>query len=116
MRLRRKSCAGKLPNALAAEAVHVCAGRRYSVTATVVDPSGYPRAVVKGDSVPLQSLSVSYREAYTTFSYGMAFDKDSSSELIAAKVTGPFDGGVLATVPEVLFIPGALRYARPIAP
>ncbi|WP_414445606.1 heme-binding protein [Burkholderia sp. 22PA0106] len=46
--------------ALAAEAVHLCAGRRYSVTATVVDPSGHPQAVVKGDSVPLQSLSVSY--------------------------------------------------------
>ncbi|EOH6072835.1 heme-binding protein [Burkholderia cenocepacia] len=94
--------------ALAAEAVRVCANRGYSVTATVVDPSGHPQAVVKGDSVPLQSLSVSYRKAYTAFSYGMAFDKDSTSELIAAKVTGPLDGGVLATIPEVLFIPGGV--------
>ncbi|MDN7560721.1 heme-binding protein [Burkholderia orbicola] len=70
--------------------------------------SGHPQAVVKGDSVPLQSLSVSYRKAYTAFSYGMAFDKDSTSELIAAKVTGPLDGGVLATIPEVLFIPGGV--------
>lgn len=38
----------------------------------------------------------------------MAFDKDSTSELIAAKVTGPLDGGVLATIPEVLFIPGGV--------
>ncbi|WP_208647797.1 GlcG/HbpS family heme-binding protein [Paraburkholderia fungorum] len=102
--------------ALAAEAVHLCAGRRYSVTATVVDPSGHPQAVVKGDSVPLQSLSVSYRKAYTAFSYGMAFDKDSTSELIAAKMTSPLDDGLLATVPEFLFILGALRCARPIAP
>lgn len=93
---------------LAAEAVRVCASRGYSVTATVVDPSGHPQAVIKGDSVPLQSLSVSYRKAYTAFSYGMAFNKDSTSALIAAKVTGPLDGGVLATVPEVLFIPGGV--------
>lgn len=95
-------------DALASEAVRVCATRGYSVTATVVDPTGHQQAVVKGDTVPLQSLSVSYRKAYTAYSYGMAFNKDSTSELIAAKVTGPLDGGVLATVPEVLFIPGGV--------
>ncbi|OZI37033.1 hypothetical protein CAL29_00915 [Bordetella genomosp. 10] len=95
-------------DALANEAVRVCATRGYSVTATVVDPTGHQQAVVKGDTVPLQSLSVSYRKAYTAYSYGMAFNKDSTSELIAAKVTGPLDGGVLATVPEVLFIPGGV--------
>jgi hypothetical protein len=59
---------------------------------------------------------VSYRKAYTAFSYGMAFDKDSTSELIAAKMPSPLDDGLLATVPEFLFILGALRCARPIAP
>lgn len=99
--------------ALAAEAVRVCAARGYSVTATVVDPSGHQQAVVKGDTVPLQSLSVSYRKAYTAYAYGLAFDKDSTSALIAAKVTGPLDGAVLATEPQVLFIAGgvALRKA-----
>ncbi len=94
--------------ALAAEAVRVCAGQGYSVTATVVDPSGHQQAVVKGDTVTLQSLSVSYRKAYTAYAYGLTFDKDSTSALIAAKVTGPLDGAVLATEPEVIFIPGGV--------
>ncbi|PXX17572.1 uncharacterized protein GlcG (DUF336 family) [Paraburkholderia tropica] len=94
--------------ALAAEAVRVCASEGYSVTATVVDPSGHQQAVIKGDTVPLQSLSVSYRKAYTAYAYGLAFDKDSTSALIAAKVTRPLDGAVLATEPEVLFIPGGV--------
>ncbi|NHO19097.1 GlcG/HbpS family heme-binding protein [Acetobacter oeni] len=92
---------------LAATAVRLCAQRGYSVTAAVVAPapSGHEQIVIKGDTVPLQSLSVSYRKAYTAFSYGQAFDKNTTSELIAAKLTGP-SNGALNTVPEVLFILG----------
>ncbi len=90
---------------LAATAVRLCAQQGYSVTAAVVDPSGHEQVVIKGDTVPLQSLSVSYRKAYTAFSYGQAFNKNTTSELIAAKLTGP-SNGALNTVPEVLFIPG----------
>jgi len=96
---------------LAAEAVRICAARGYSVTATVVDPTGHQQVVIKGNTVPLQSLSVSYRKAYTAYSYGMAFDKSSTGELIAAKLTGPADGS-LATVPEVLFIAGGVTLRR----
>jgi uncharacterized protein GlcG (DUF336 family) len=92
---------------LASEAVQICAAQGYSVTAAVVDPSGHEQVVIKGDTVPLQSLSVSYRKAYTAFSYGQAFNKDSTSELIAAKLDGPANGA-LNTVPEVLFIPGGV--------
>lgn len=96
---------------LASEAVRVCAARGYSVTATVVDPTGHQQVVIKGDTVPLQSFSVSYRKAYTAYSYGMAFDKNSTSELVAAKLTGPADGS-LATVPEVLFIAGGVTLRK----
>lgn len=96
---------------LASEAVQICAGQGYSVTAAVVDPSGHQQVVIKGDTVPLQSLSVSYRKAYTAFSYGQAFNKDSTSELIAAKLDGPTNGA-LNTVPEVLFIPGGITLRR----
>ncbi|MFK3971572.1 heme-binding protein [Pseudomonas sp. NPDC087358] len=92
---------------LASEAVQICAAQGYSVTAAVVDPSGHEQVVIKGDTVPLQSLSVSYRKAYTAFSYGQAFNKDSTSELIAAKLDGP-SNGALNTVPQVLFIPGGV--------
>ena len=96
---------------LAAEAVRSCASQGYSVTASIVDPSGDQQTVIKGDTVPLQSISVSYRKAYTAYSYGMAFDKNSTSELVAAKLTGPADGS-LATVPEVLFIAGGVTLRK----
>jgi len=92
---------------LAAEAVQTCAAQGWSVTATVVDPSGQAQVVIKGDTVPMQSLSVSYRKAYTAFSYGQAFDKDTISALLAAKLDGPANGA-LNTVPQVLFIPGGV--------
>jgi uncharacterized protein GlcG (DUF336 family) len=101
----------KLPwqtaTALATAAVQLCADRHYSVTAAVVDTTGHEQALVKGDTVPLQSLSVSYRKAYTAYSYGQAFNKNSISELVAANLTGP-ENGALNTVPEVLFIPGGV--------
>lgn len=93
---------------LASEAVRICEQRGYSVTASVVDPSGHQQAVVKGDDAALQTLSVSYRKAYTAFSYGKTFNKNTTSELIKAKVTGPLDGGVLATEPEIIFIAGGV--------
>lgn len=96
---------------LASRAVELCAARGYSVTAAVVDPSGHEQALIKGDSVPLQSLSVAYRKAYTAFSYGQAFDKNSTSELIAAHLDGPANGA-LNTVPEVLFIAGGVTLRR----
>jgi hypothetical protein len=83
------------------------------MTATVVDPSGHQQAVIKGDTVPLQSLSVSYRKAYTAFSYGQAFDKNTISELIAAKLIGP-ENGAVNTVPEVLFIPGGVTLRQAV--
>lgn len=97
--------------ALASEAVRICAAQGYSVTATVVDTTGHEQAVVKGDTVPLQSLSVSYRKAYTAYSYGLAFNKNTTSELIAAGVTGPANGA-LNTIPEVLFVPGGVTLRR----
>lgn len=96
---------------LAIEAVRACAAQGYSVTATVVDTTGHQQAVIKGDSVPLQSLSVSYRKAYTAYSYGLAFNLNTTSELIAAKVTGPANGA-LNTIPEVLFVPGGVTLRR----
>ncbi|MFT8479795.1 GlcG/HbpS family heme-binding protein [Gluconobacter oxydans] len=97
--------------ALASEAVRICAAQGYSVTATVVDTSGHEQAVIKGDTVPLQSLSVAYRKAYTAYSYGLAFNKNTTSELIAAGVTGPANGA-LNTIPEVLFVPGGVTLRR----
>lgn len=96
---------------LAAETVRICASHGFSVVATVVDPTGHPQAVVKGDKAALQSLSVSYRKAYTAFSYGQTFDKNSIGELIAAKLTGP-ENGALNTVPEVLFIAGGVTLRK----
>lgn len=97
----------RLASQLAADAVGICASRGYSVTATVVDTTGHQQAVVKGDTVPLQSLSVSYRKAYTAYSYGQAFDKASTGDLIRSGHGGPADAA-LNTIPEVLFVPGGV--------
>jgi uncharacterized protein GlcG (DUF336 family) len=102
-----RKLAWPLAEKLAADAVSTCAAQGYSVAATVVDPSGHQQVVIKGDTVPLQSLSVSYRKAYTAYSYGQAFDKNSTSEIIAAKLNGPANGA-LNTIPEVLFVPGGV--------
>ncbi|MFC6144863.1 GlcG/HbpS family heme-binding protein [Paraburkholderia silvatlantica] len=99
--------AWRVANELAVKAVELCEQRGYSVTATVVDTSGHQQAVVKGDSVPLQSLSVSYRKAYTAYSYGQAFGMRSTGELLRAGHGGPADAG-LNTIPEVLFVPGGV--------
>lgn len=72
----------------------------YSVIETAVDAPDHPQAVVRGDSVSPQFLSVSYRPAYTAFAYGMAFTKDSASGLIAAKLLRPLEGSALTTVPK----------------
>lgn len=96
---------------LASEAVQICAAQGYSVTATVVDPSGHEQVVIKGDTVPLQSLSVAYRKAYTAFSYGQAFNKNTTSELVADKLDGPANGA-LNTVPQVIFIAGGVTLRR----
>ncbi|MFS3135170.1 GlcG/HbpS family heme-binding protein [Gluconacetobacter sacchari] len=101
----------EIADQLAAAAVRICAARGWSVTAAVVDPSGHEQAIIKGDTVPLQSLSVSYRKAYTAYAYGMTFDKDTTSALIAAKVTGPANGA-LNTIPQVLFVPGGVLLRR----
>ena len=77
----------------------------------MVDPTGHQQAVIKGDSVPLQSLSVSYRKAYTAYAYGLAFNMNTTSELIAAKAGGPANGA-LNTIPEVLFVPGGVTLRR----
>lgn len=37
---------------------------------------------------------MSYRKAYTAYSYGLAFNMNTTSELIAAKVTGPANGAL----------------------
>jgi len=96
---------------LASQAVQTCAAEGYSVTATVIDTSGHQQAVVKGDTVPLQSLSVSYRKAYTAYAYGLAFNKNTTSEIIAAKLDGPANGA-LNSIPQVLFVAGGVTLRR----
>ena len=48
---------------------------------------------------------------FTAFSYGQAFNKNTISELIAAKLMGP-ENGALNTAPQVLFIPGGVTLRK----
>lgn len=98
---------------LAAEAVRTCTAQGYDVAASVVDSSGQQQAFLRGNNAPFQTISVAYRKAYTAFSYGKTFNKNTTSELIAAKVIGPADGAVLASEPEVLFVAGGVTLRNP---
>ncbi len=97
---------------LASAAVQNCLSEGYEVTATVVDPAGQQQAVIRSNNAPLQTLSISYRKAYTAFSYGRTFHKNSTGELIQAKLAGPQDGGVLATEPEIIFVAGGVTLRK----
>jgi uncharacterized protein GlcG (DUF336 family) len=93
---------------LTSEAVHVCAAHGDSVTVTVVASSGQQPVVIKDDTAPLQSPSLSYRKAFTAYAYVLAFNRNSTSEFVATKLTEPTDGVALASVPQVLFVAGGV--------
>ncbi|WAT02443.1 GlcG/HbpS family heme-binding protein [Rouxiella chamberiensis] len=102
----------KTAEQLASQAVQNCLDEGYEVTATVVEPSGQQQAVIRSNNAPLQTLSVSYRKAYTAFSYGRTFHKNTTSELVDAKLAGPQEGAVLATEPEIIFIAGGAKIRK----
>ncbi len=97
---------------LASAAVQNCLNAGYEVTATVVDPAGQQQSVIRSSNAPLQTLSVSYRKAYTAFSYGRTFHKNSTSELVESKLAGPQEGAVLATEPEIIFVAGGVTLRK----
>ncbi|QHI95581.1 heme-binding protein [Aristophania vespae] len=101
------SIEANIANKLVAEAVNACAAKHLAVTATVVNAAGQRVAMLSGNGAPIDTASISYRKAYTIYSWGTAKHKNTTSELLAAKLVGPEDGS-LTTVAGILVLPGGV--------
>jgi len=73
-------------------AVDTCKANGYDVTATVVDVSGTPQVVLRGDHAVIHTEDSSVRKAYTVVTMGPIFHVDTTSGFI----------GVLAKYPPLV--------------
>ena len=84
-----------LPLALAmeaaAEAVRVCEGNGYAVSASVVDPSGLVKVQAKGDHSTVHTRDSSFRKAYTVVTLGPIFRFDATSAFAELASKNPSD-------------------------
>lgn len=92
---------------LVAEAVQVCAAKGFPVSSSVVNAAGQRIAFLRGDGAPMDTDPVSFRKAYTVFSWGTANHKTTTSQLQDAKITGPADGSI-TTIAKMLALPGGV--------
>jgi uncharacterized protein GlcG (DUF336 family) len=93
--------------AAAQEAVDVCAASGYDVTATVVDVSGVPKVVLRGDHSTIHTRDTSFRKAYTIVTMGPIFRFDNTSQFVDM-VEHSRNGPVLATMPNVTALAGGV--------
>lgn len=112
MRLRREGCTGKLPKRslpklyTSAPAADIRSQQLSSILLATRRRSS--------KATPYRCSHCQCRIARRTPPFPTAWPstRSSTSELIAAKVTGPLDGGVLATVSEVQCNPGGVTLSK----
>jgi uncharacterized protein GlcG (DUF336 family) len=102
-----------LPLALAveaaSEAVRVCESNNYAVTATVVDVSGTPKAILRGDHSTIHTKDSAYRKAYTAVTMGPIFGFDRTSAFVELVAKYPGDAGIsLSSLPDITALPGGV--------
>jgi uncharacterized protein GlcG (DUF336 family) len=93
----------------ALEAVATCGARGYDVTATVVDVSGTPRVVLRGDHATIHTKDSAFRKAYTIVTMGPIFHIDMTSQFL--DLLGkypPLAAQGLASTPDVVALPGGV--------
>lgn len=91
----------------AQEAIRTCSANGYAVTATLVDVSGTPKVVLRGDHSTIHTKDTSYRKAYTVVTLGPIFKFDASSafaEIVGKSPAGP----ALASTPNVIALAGGV--------
>src|SRR3984957_13726531 len=90
----------------AQEAVRTCAASGYDVTATVVDVSGTPQVVLRGDNAVIHTKDSSFRKAYTVVTMGPIFHVDTTSGFIGVLAKYPsLVAQSLASTPNVTALP-----------
>lgn len=92
-------------------AVDTCKANGYDVTVTVVDVSGTPQVVLRGDHAVIHTKDSSFRKAYTVVTMGPVFHFDATSGFIG--VLGkypPLVAQSLASTPNVTALPGGVAF------
>jgi uncharacterized protein GlcG (DUF336 family) len=97
----------KLALEAAEEAVESCAAKGFDVTVTVVDVSGTPKVVLRGDHATIHTKDSSYRKAYTIVTMGPIFRVNVTSQFLEVlSKYPPLAGQALASTPNVSALPG----------
>ena len=93
--------------AAAEEAVSTCTAQGYAVTATVVDVSGTPQVVLRGDHATIHTKDSAYKKAYTIVTMGPIFHLDLTSQFLAVLSEYPPPAAEsLASTQNVTALPG----------
>lgn len=93
----------------AREAVNVCAGKGYDVTATLVDVAGTPQVVLRGDHATIHTRDTSFRKAYTVVTMGPIFHFVRLGQFLAIlDKYPPLAAQSLVATPNVSALPGAV--------
>jgi uncharacterized protein GlcG (DUF336 family) len=91
----------------ALEAIQTCAAKGYDVTAVVVDVSGTPEVVLRGDHATIHTKDSAYRKAYTIVTMGPIFHLDVTSQFLdVLSKYPPIGAQALASTPNVTALPG----------
>jgi len=92
-------------------AVDTCKANGYDVTATVVDVSGTPQVVLRGDHAVIHTKDSSFRKAYTVVTMGPIFHVDTTSGYIGVlSKYPPLVAQSLASTPNVTALPGGVAF------
>ena len=91
------------------EAVRVCAGHGYLVSATVVNMDGVPQVVLRGDGATIHTGESSFEKAFTVVTLGPIFIFDTSGEFFNLVKTNPY-APRLATIRNVMALPGGVAF------
>jgi uncharacterized protein GlcG (DUF336 family) len=92
-------------------AVDTCKANGYDVTATVVDVSGTPQVVLRGDRAVIHTKDSSFRKAYTVVTMGPIFNVDTTSGFIGVlSKYPPLVVQSLASTPNVTALPGGVAF------
>jgi uncharacterized protein GlcG (DUF336 family) len=99
----------RLALAAADEAISTCAAQGYAVTATVVDVSGVPQVVIRGDHATIHTRDSAYKKAYTIVTMGPIFHIDRTSEFLGLlSKYPPLAAQSLASTQNVTALPGGV--------
>jgi uncharacterized protein GlcG (DUF336 family) len=97
----------ELATVAAQGALQACSANGYDVTVTVVDVSGIPQVILRGDHSTIHTRDSSFRKAYTVITMGPLF-KQQTSGAFAETVQHNPAAAQLATLPNIIALPGAV--------